>query len=151
MPTRDVPLAPDARTAGEPRLRGWLLLGALLGSPLAWVVHLNGAYVIVALWCAERWPGTGIAVGVLTALCVAACAASGLLAVRLWRTGQRLLATDEEPGEPGSWDARMGERGARGVFLAVVALFMAALFGYLVLLQGLPPVFAPHCKPGLGP
>ena len=152
-------MAPDAGTRhagartwkGGIQLGGWSLLGALLGGPVAWVVHLNAAYVIVALWCAEGWRGVGVAIGVLTALCALLCLWSAVLAVRLWREGQRLLANDEEPGHPDSWDSRMGERGARGVFLAVIALFMAGLFGLLVLLQALAPVFAPHCKPGMGP
>ena len=40
---------------------------------------------------------------------------------------------------------------AGGIFLAVLALFMAALFGYLILLEALSPALAPHCKPGVGP
>ena len=39
----------------------------------------------------------------------------------------------------------MGERGARTVFLAVLALFMAAIFAYLIVLEGLPPLFTPTC------
>lgn len=160
MSTRDVPLAPDpspagaraqAGTSGVRRREGLQLLAALVGSPLAWVVHFNGIYLIVAAWCAERWAGLGVAVAVLTAACAAAAIASGVLAFRLWRRGQSALLSDAEPGGPEPWDARMGERGARGVFLAVIAVFMAAIFTWLILLEGLPPLFAPHCRAGTGP
>lgn len=133
-----------------PRIGRELLL-AVVGPPLAWTVHLLGAYVMVALWCAEQWPGLTLAVLALTAACFVASAASGILAYRLWHRGRQALSTDREPGAPESWDARMGERGARFVFLAVLAMFMAVLFSYLIVLEGLPPLFAPHCEPGTVP
>jgi len=130
--------------------RGQLLL-ALLAPAVAWTVHLLAGYVIVALWCSMRWRGLGVAIAVLTAICAAATIAAGALAFRLWRRGQRSLLADEEPGVPESWDARMGERGARGVFLAVIAIAMAMIFAWLILLQALPPIFAPGCPAGEWP
>jgi hypothetical protein len=124
---------------------GGRLLLALLGAPVAWTVHLLAAYVIVAAWCAAGWPGAGLAIGALTVVCAAAAVAAGMLALRLWRRGQARLVADAEPGGPEGWDARMGERGALFVFLAVVGLFMAALFTYLIVLQGVPPLLAPVC------
>ena len=121
------------------------ILLSLLGAPAAWTVHLLASYVVVTFACATSWGGAGVTIAVLTAVGVAASVAAGALALKLWRRGQASLASDAEPGNPESWDARMGERGARGVFLAVVALFMAGLFGFLIILQGLPPVFTPVC------
>ena len=121
------------------------ILLSLLGAPVAWTVHLLVSYVVVALACATSWGGARVLIAVLTIAGVAAAVAAGVLALRLWRQGQAALRTDAEPGEPGAWDDRMGERGARGVFLAVVALFMAILFGYLIVLQGLPPILEPVC------
>ena len=124
---------------------GRRLLLALLGGPLAWTLHLLAGYLVVTVWCSSGWSGADQVVGILTLLCAGAAAASGMLAFRLWRQGQRVLLRDEEPGGPESWDSRMGERGARGAFLAVLALLMGGLFAYLIVLQGLPPLFAPTC------
>lgn len=121
------------------------ILLALLGAPAAWTVHLLASYVVVTFACATSWGGAGVTIGILTAAGVAASVGAGALALKQWRRGQAALASDAEPGEPESWDARMGERGARGSFLAVIALFMAGLFGFLIMLQGLPPVFTPAC------
>ncbi|HET6836772.1 MAG TPA: hypothetical protein VFH24_01950 [Gemmatimonadales bacterium] len=102
-------------------------------------------YLVVTVWCSSGWSGANQVVGILTLVCTGAAAASGVLALRLWRQGQHALLRDEEPGSPESWDSRMGERGARGAFLAVLALFMGALFAYLIVLQGLPTLYAPTC------
>jgi small-conductance mechanosensitive channel len=160
-PTRDVPCAPEptpreraAAQAGlgdlsAPKGR-WLVL-ALAGGPVAWTVHLLAGYVIVALWCAEGWAGVGMAIGVLTLLCAAGAVGAGVLSFRLWRRAQAGLLSDEEPGGPESWDARMGERGARAAFLSVMSLFLAALFLLLIVLQALPPLFAEACAAGSVP
>jgi hypothetical protein len=124
------------------------ILVALFGGALAWTLHLLAAYLFVALWCASRWRGLGVAIAVLTVLCAAAAAASAVLAVRLWRRGQAARLSDVEPGVPQSWDARLGERGASVPFLAILALFLDAIFAYLILLEGLPAVLAAACPAG---
>lgn len=124
---------------------GRRLLLALLGSPLAWVVHLLAGYLVIALWCSSGWSGAEAVLGILTLMCAGAALASAVLAFRLWRQGQRALLADAEPGAPESWDSRMGERGARAAFLAVLALFMGGLFGFLIVLQGIPPLYTPIC------
>jgi hypothetical protein len=126
---------------------GRRLLLALLGSPIAWTVHLLASYLVVTLWCSSGWSGADLMVGILTLVCTVAAIASGVLAFRLWQQGQRVLLTDAESGGPEPWDSRMGERGARAAFLAVLALFMGGLFAYLIVLQGLSPLFAPTCPP----
>ena len=155
---RDVPYAPDPRPGHQPRTQSGArdisradarrLLLALVGAPLAWVLHLSACYVILSLWCAEAWGGMTIALVVATVLCAAMAIASGVLAWRLWQRGQHGLLTDEEPGGPEPWDARMGERGARTVFLAVLALFMAGMFTFLIGTESLSPMFAPACPVG---
>ncbi len=122
-----------------------LLLVALLGSPVAWTVHLLASYLIVAVWCAARWGGVGVAIAVITIVCAGAAVATGVLATRRWHRSRAELAHDAEPGVPGSWDDRMSERGARIVFLSVMSLFLAVTFTFLIILQGLPPFFAPAC------
>lgn len=127
------------------------LLVATLGSPLAWVLHLNGSYLIVAAWCSSGMTGMSLVLGVWTLLCAAIAVVSGVVAVRLWRYGQEQLRHDAEPGTGGTWDARFGERGARFAFLAVVSIGAAAMFTWLIVLQGLPPIFTPGCWAGTGP
>ncbi len=148
MRAREAPSSRDRAAIGarnESSIRGAGLLVAVLGAPAAWTTHLLGAYLIVALWCTTGWRGMGIAVAVLTIACAGAAAAVGLLGYRLWQRGQAGMLEDDERGEAGSWDARMGERGARAVFLAVMAVLLAALFAYLIVLQGVPAIFTPAC------
>ena len=121
------------------------MLVALLGGAAAWTVHLLAGYAIVAAWCSAGWSGGGIAIGALTVACAAAAAATGMLALRIHRRAQEGLRVDAEPGHPEPWDARMGERGARAVFLGVVAMFLAAIFTLAIVLEGLPVLFAPLC------
>lgn len=144
MPTPD-----DARArqtlfrSYQPAARALLL--AVLGSPVAWAVHFNGAYLAVSMWCSAGWSGARVAVVVLTLICAAGAAAAGLLAFKLWRRAREGLRVDMEPGDPGAWDARMGERGARSVFLLVTAMFLSVIFTLGIVLEGLPPLFLPLC------
>lgn len=125
------------------------LVLATLGPAVAWTVHLLAAYVVVAAWCTAGWSGTAAVIAALTVACAVASLAAGVLAWRVWRRGQAALRTDEEPGEPGPWDARMGERGARVAFIGVVGLFMAGIFTYLIVLEALPLLFTPICPAGV--
>ncbi len=127
--------------------RGWMI-AAGAGAPLAWTLHLMGSYVIVTLWCAAELGGLPLAIGLVTLICAALSVVSGVLAWRLWREGQAMLERDAEPGRPEGWDARMGERGARVSFLAVMSIASALLFTFLIILQGLPPLFTPPCWAG---
>ena len=140
----------DARSqvgAGDVRgADGQRLLLAFLGAPVAWTVHFLGVYFIVAVGCATRWAGTDLAIGALTVLCAAAAVATGLLGLRLWRQAQRHRLSDEEPGDAEPWDARLGERGARANFLAISGVMLAIMFTYAIVIEGLPPLFAPTCS-----
>ena len=121
---------------------------AVMASPVAWTLHLMGSYLIVALWCSAEWDGYHLALGVWTLLCAALGIVGGISGLRLWREGRTVLREDAEPGTPQSWDSRFGERGARFAFLAVIAVASAGLFTYLIILQGLTPLFAPACWAG---
>ena len=120
------------------------MLLALLGGPVAWTVHLFVAYAIIALWCAKGWPGPDGVLGVLTVLAFAASSASVVLAYRLWRTGRRELLSSEA-GADEMPNSSLVEHSERRVFLAVIALFLSALFTFFILWQGLAPVLAPEC------
>lgn len=121
------------------------------GAALAWTVHLLASYLVVTVWCASGWRGMDIALVAVTVVCAAAAAVTGVAAFRLWRRGQAAQRHDGESGRPEPWDGRMGERGARTAFIAVLALFMTAIFGYLILLQGVPALFGTSCPPGVAP
>jgi hypothetical protein len=118
---------------------------ALFGGALAWTLHLLASYLAVALWCSTQWGGLAATIVVLTVLCAVAALASAVLAYRLWRRAQAALLADVEPGIPESWDWRLGERGARAAFLALLALFLDVLFVYLIVLEGAPAVFSQSC------
>src|SRR5688572_1669063 len=116
------PRAGDAGTSASAAYQPSVpsLVVAVTGSAIAWTVHLLAGYLVVAAWCSAGWRGGALAIAVLTAVCAAGAAASGLLALRIYRRAQDGLRVDREPGHPEPWDARLGERGARAVFLAVV-------------------------------
>lgn len=143
--TRPAELA-DVRAESPPRFR---MLAAVVGAPLAWTLHLMASYVMVAAWCAAEWGGLRMALAITTLVCAALAAGSGLAAVALWRDGQAMLRRDAEPGDPEGWSSRMGERGARISFLAAMSIGAALLFAFLILLQGLPPLFTPACWAGV--
>src|SRR5688572_4063492 len=112
----------------DQRDRARLLL-ALLGGPVAWTVHLFVGYAVLALWCSKGWPGPDGVLGVLTVFAFAASAASVVVAYRLWRLGrQELLSNDPRP--VGTPESSVTERSERLVFLAVIALFLSALFTF---------------------
>jgi hypothetical protein len=121
------------------------LLVALFGGAVAWTLHLFASYLAVAVWCSTAWRGLAVAIAVLTVLSAVAALASAVLAFRLWRRGQGALLSDAEPGVSETWDARLGEWRAHTAFLALLALFLDVLFAYLIVLEGVPAVFAPSC------
>ncbi len=130
-------------------VRGRSLAIALLGGPLAWTMHLFAVYLVLALWCSTGWSGRIIAVIVTTILALLVALWSGVVARGLWRQGKEEALRDAEPGTHETWDARLGERGARGLFIAVLAMFMAALFAFLILVQGVSPILSPECQAGV--
>lgn len=159
MRARDASRLPEHSHLGAPdpaRIQGMGLLATLVGAPLAWTIHFMGAYLLVAIGCTMHWRGVGIAVAVLTVLCLIAALAAGVHAFRLLRRARMNRSStttaalhgpraDPEPGLPESWDARLGERDARAVFLCVLACFLSVLFAYVIVLEALPLILAPAC------
>jgi hypothetical protein len=126
----------DRRTlAGEHEIPFRTLGFAVLGAPLAWVVHLGVSYFLVALGCSTRWSGTDAALAVATLLLAAVAAGAGLVAHRAWRQVRVQQA----------WLTSMGEPRGRSSFLTLVGVGVAAIFTLLILLAGLPPLFVPTC------
>jgi len=133
----------------EPRYETARLLLALFGGPIAWTLHLFAGYALVPLWCANGWEGVEGILGVLTVFAFAAAGASGVLAFDLLRRSRRAVLSDE-PGGSEVRDAQTAERAERMIFLSVIALFLAALFAFLILWQG-SPVLVPDCRPAPAP
>ena len=131
-------------------MKGRSIAVALLGSPVAWTAHLFALYLIVALWCSAGWNGRTLAIVVVTVAAAIGSLASGIAAQKLWREGKEQALRDAEPGRHETWDARLGEHGARGLFIAVLAMFMAALFAFLIVVQGISPLLSPDCHFGVG-
>lgn len=136
----------DVRAESPSRSR---ILAAIVGAPLAWTLHLMVSYVMVAAWCAAEWGGLRVVLAVTTLICAVLAVGSGVAALALWREGQAMLRRDAEPGDPEGLSSRMGERGARISFLAAMSIGGAVLFAFLILLQGLPPMFTPACWAGV--
>jgi hypothetical protein len=111
------------------------LLFSLLGGPAAWTLHLFVSYFVVAVGCAARWRGTDAALAAVTVVFVAVAAAAGVSAYRGWRR--------EKGAQP--WDATLAEPGGRTGFLMAVGILAAVLFGLVIILAGLPPLFVPTC------
>ena len=139
--------AGTARRAGDdaatPRPR--TLLFALLGSAIAWSLHLLASYVLLAAGCTGRWAGTRPALVAVSVVALALCAWSGLVAWRRWRAARRVDRPTDD-----AWDARMGERTARVSFLMVVGLALAIVFGLGVVYEALTVFLAPLCEAGVG-
>jgi cation transport ATPase len=102
---------------------------ALLGAAVAWTVHFNTSYALVALGCAAVVSGPGAWLVVVTLVCAAAAVVSGTVAVRDWRA------------------ARRGRHEQQRVLMAVGAL-AAAVFTVAIVFEGVVPAFLPYCPAG---
>ncbi len=114
-----------------------VLLFAFLGSPLAWAVHFNLIYLLVALFCTTGWRGAPAAVGIATVVFLAISAAAGVVAYRQWRAHAR--------GTRG-WDTALAETSGRVSFLLLIGMISAVLFTTLILFEGVPIFFVPPCS-----
>lgn len=130
--------------AGTPRLA--VILFALLGSGIAWSLHLLVSYAAVA-WACTTGAGEAVARGVLlgtSALALAVTAWSMVVAWRRWH-----VARDVDRPEDDAWDARMGERTARVSFLMVAGLFLGVLFALGIVYDAMTVLWVPVCEPGV--
>src|SRR4051812_30869108 len=101
---------PEAQAQGRPDVALWT---GLLGGPVAWLVHFQAVYALAMPACAA---GDGLALQLVTALCVAASGGAAWLAWRNWRVVR---------GWPSSSDAGAE---ARVRLMAVVGVMAGALF-----------------------
>lgn len=124
--------------AGTPSLP--VLLFALLGAPVVWMLHLLLSYAAVAIDCATPWRGARIVIAVITVIAIGLSLGSGWLARRVWL---RARAIDRPVDD--AWDARMGERTARISFLMVAGLAMSLLFALAIVYAAIPLLFVATC------
>ena len=124
--------------AGTPSLP--VLLFALLGAPVTWMLHLFFVYAAVAIDCATPWRGARVVVTLITVVAIGLSLGSGWLARRVW---VRARAIDRPMDD--AWDARMGERTARVSFLMVAGLAMSLLFALAIVFAAVPLLFVATC------
>jgi hypothetical protein len=108
------------------RLRGGAasLVGAL-GAPVAWALHFLASYALVGLACAAGWERADVGLALLTAACLAAALASGVVAYRRWRSA----------ADNGGWEREVMLAGVLGTVLFTLA----------IALEAAAPVFLPLC------
>jgi hypothetical protein len=114
-------------------MRGRLAFG-LLGGGTAWLLHLCASYFLIALGCPRGWSALGILLSVVTLVGAAGAVAAGL-ATRGTDRGERVGGWTEDPGEP-----------AR--FVAGVAVLLAGLFTFMILVAGVAPLVLSPCAGG---
>ena len=106
----------------------WAVL-ALLGSGVAWAVHLLVSYAVVSVGCATGWSGTRPLLGAVTLACIVVAVATGIVAQR----GRRWSpAAASEPAQ----------------FAFTVGAGLAGLFTALIVLAGVVPFIVPLCVAG---
>jgi hypothetical protein len=101
------------------------LLVAVLGAPVAWMVHLMASYMVVGLACAMGWPRADASLVALTVVCLLGAVASGVLAFRHW------AGTMHQDG----WKPDV----------MLVGVLGAGLFVIAIILEAVVPAFVPLC------
>lgn len=121
--------------AGTPVASTGRLLFAVLGAPIAWVVHFLGSYALVAVGCVAGWQGVRLSVGVGTAVAAAVALWATLAAWRGWRAASGRQPLDEALGEPRGWLA----------FLMLTGVMLGAVSVFTIVLEGVGSVALPVC------
>jgi len=135
--------ASDASDAGVVSLP--VLLWTLLGSALAWSLHLGVSYALLAYACTTGWQqGARLALGLVSVLALVCIAWSAWVARRRWHVARVL----DQPVDD-VWNARMGERSSRTSFLMVTGLFLSLLFAIGVVYSAITLYALPLCAAGL--
>ena len=100
-------------------------LVAVLGAPLAWTVHFLASYAVVGLACAAGRTRVDGPLVLVTAICLAAALASGVVAYRRWRADGHV------------------DDGQRDVML--VGVLGTVVFTTAIVLESVVPAFVPLC------
>lgn len=127
----------DAREVnGSPELGFAAVFYSVLGAPIAWTLHLFISYVLVTIGCNQGWRGTEPALLAVTMVLAAAAFGSGVIAYQRW---------SHLGGRPHDWREALADPGGHGGLLWLVGILLAALFGVVILLAGIAPLFVPLC------
>lgn len=102
---------------------------AMLGPPIAWALHLCACYFVVTMGCETGWPGSGLAVAIVTVIFGAITAGAGFVA---WRDRARAV---------GNADVT-----ATLQFVNRVGLVSAPVFLFAIVLAGIVPAFVARCS-----
>jgi hypothetical protein len=114
----------------EPPVSSAALWFALLGGPIAWSAHLLASYPLVSVACQIQTTAPLNLITAVTAAIAAAAGITGAVAYRRVRTSG--------PGGP-------GDTFARARFMALAGLMAGALFTFVILVEGLPPLLQDPC------
>jgi hypothetical protein len=109
------------------------LWAGLLCGPIAWLLQLQTAYILVPWSCA--YDVNAISLHLVTVVALLLTAAGGFISWRNWqRTGKK--EHDDEGGTV-----------TRSRFMAVLGLFTSAMFFLTILVQGIPSFILHPCQP----
>jgi hypothetical protein len=111
------------------------MLFAILGGPLAWVVHFLGSYALIAIGCVAGWSAIRESVAVATAALAAVAAWATVTAWREWRGVSGAQPFDAALGEPRGWFA----------FLMLTGAMLGGVSAFGIVLEGLGSVVLPVC------
>ena len=106
------------------------LLFGMLGAPVLWAFHLGVIYLVLTIDCISAWGGGSWGVGVATAVCAAASAWAGWVALSMYRG-----LGEERAGDDREW--------AR--FLLLLGIGASVLFTAVIVVEGVSPLFVPDC------
>jgi len=109
------------------------LWAGLLCGPIAWLLQLQTAYILIPWSCAHDV--NAISLHLVTVAALLLTAAGGFISWRNWqRTGKK--KHDNE-----------GEAISRSRFMSILGLFTSAMFFLTILVQGIPSFILHPCQP----
>lgn len=136
MSTTDRPEPPVPRPA---------LWFALLGGPIAWSAHLLASYPLVSVACQLQTTAPLNLVTAITAAIAAAAGITGAIAHRRADAQADAQAGDGARADAGAAGGDLGDAVARARFMALAGMLAGALFTFVILVEGLPPLLHDPC------
>jgi len=121
---------------GRTRLPLWKLIVGSIGGASAWLLHLGASYLLLTIGCNENWPGIRLILIALTIGCAAIGSWTGLFAYRRIES----METDSD------WAITLSAGMSRENFMMVVGTVSSVVFTFIILAQGVPPLFLPLCS-----
>lgn len=110
-------------------------LFALFGGAIAWTLHFQGSYALVAIGCVAGWGSTLLIVAAETAVLAALALWSTAVAWREWRR-----SSDDQP-----WDAALSEPRGWYSWLMTAGVLMGITGAFAIALEGFGTLMLPLC------